>query len=287
VKKIAIAGPGRSGTSFLVSLLNAWGLSTPDGDSSWNETAQAGLEHRLGRKSPFDVDKDPWAFNYLDRLTDDELAQYSVLIVPIRDLRHAAVSRSVQERFSRMSSGDLDAWAWDTYGTVAGGAVFDTSVSGIQEVLREGLWHLLEVASKRGLPIVILNFPRIVSDFDYLWSQVGPFVGERTTEVEALAAWQAIAKMDKVRIGDTPVSMEPDELQALVRMQISQMDKVSRERDEVLMQRDAAQAERDAAQAERDAAQAERDAAQAELSAMKASRSWRYTRTLRGLRSRL
>ncbi len=280
MKKIAIAGPGRSGTSFLVSLLNAWGFVTPDVDTDWNETAQAGLEYRLGRNSPFDVDKDPFAFNYLHQLTDDELAQYSVLIVPIRDIRHAAMSRSVQERFSVMSSGDLDLWAWDTYGTVAGGAVFDTRVSGIQEVLREGLWRLLEVASKRGIPIVILNFPRIVSDFDYLWSQLAPFVGERTSEAEARAAWQAIAKVDKVRIADAPVSMDPDELQALVRMQISQMTKVTRERD-------AAQAERDAAQAERDAAQAERDAAQAELTAMKASRSWRYTRLLRGLRSRL
>jgi len=273
MKKIAIAGPGRSGTSFLVRLLHAWGLSTPEGDSNWFETAQAGLESRIGGSSPFDVDKDPWAFNYLDRLTDDELAQYSVLIVPIRDLRYAAVSRSVQERFSRMSSGDLDSWAWDTYGTVPGGAVFDSSVSGIQEVLREGLWRLLEVASKRGIPIVILNFPRIVSDFDYLWSQLAPFVGERTTEAEARAAWQAIAKVDKVRIADAPVSMEPDELQALVRMQISQMEKVSRERDALV--------------AQRDAAQAERDAAQAELTAMEASRSWRYTRLLRGLRSRL
>jgi hypothetical protein len=280
VKKIAIAGPGRSGTSFLVRILNAWGLVTPDVDNAWNETAQAGLEYRLGRNSPFDVDKDPFAFNYLHQLTDDELAQYSVLIVPIRDIRHAAMSRSVQQRFSTMRSGDLDLWAWDTYGTVAGGAVFDTSVSGIQEVLREGLWRLLEVASKRGIPIVILNFPRIVSDFDYLWSQLAPFVGERTTEVEARAAWQAIAKVDKVRITDAPVSMETDELQALVRMQISQMDKVSRERDALVTQRDVAQAERDVAQAER-------DAAQTELNAMKGSRSWRYTRLLRGLRSRL
>ncbi len=280
MKKIAIAGPGRSGTSFLVRILNAWGLVTPDVDNAWNETAQAGLEYRLGRNSPFDVDKDPFAFNYLHQLTDDELAQYSVLIVPIRDIRHAAMSRSVQQRFSTMRSGDLDLWAWDTYGTVAGGAVFDTSVSGIQEVLREGLWRLLEVASKRGIPIVILNFPRIVSDFDYLWSQLAPFVGERTTEVEARAAWQAIAKVDKVRITDAPVSMETDELQALVRMQISQMDKVSRERDALVTQRDVAQAERDVAQAER-------DAAQTELNAMKGSRSWRYTRLLRGLRSRL
>ena len=280
MKKIAIAGPGRSGTSFLVRLLNAWGFVTPDVDNDWNETAQAGLEYRLGRNSPFDVDKDPFAFNYLHQLTDDELAQYSVLVVPIREIRHAAMSRSVQQRFSTMTAGDLDLWAWDTYGTVAGGAVFDTSVSGIQEVLREGLWRLLEVASKRGIPIVILNFPRIVSDFDYLWSQLAPFVGERTTEVEARAAWQAIAKVDKVRITDAPVSMETDELQALVRMQISQMAKVSRERDALLTQRDAAQAERDVAHAER-------DVAHAELNAMKGSRSWRYTRLLRGLRSRL
>ena len=265
MKKIAIAGPGRSGTSFLVSLLKEWGFSTPDDDGNWHETAKAGLESRIGGASPFDVDKDPWAFNYLDRLTDEQLAQYSVLIVPIRDLRHAAVSRSVQERFSRMSSGDLDSWAWDTWGVVPGGAVFDTSVSGVEEVLREGLWRLLEVASMRGLPIVILNFPRIVSDFDYLWSQLGPFVGHRTSETDALAAWKAIAQVNKVRIGDEPVSMEPDELLALVRMQVSHVEKASRELSEALT---------------------ERDALIHKIEAMEASRSWRYTRPLRGWRSR-
>lgn len=116
MKKIAIAGPGRSGTSFLVQLCDAWGFSVPSGGANWNETAQAGLESRIGGDSPFDVDKDPWAFNYIDALTDDQLAQYAVVLVPIRDLRHAAVSRSVQERFSRMASGDLDQWAWESWG---------------------------------------------------------------------------------------------------------------------------------------------------------------------------
>ena len=273
-KKIAIAGPGRSGTSFLVRLFDAWGFSVPDLEATWNETAQAGLESRIGGASPFDVDKDPWAFNYIDGLTEEQLAQYAVMLVPIRDLRHAAISRSVQERFSRMSAGDLDTWAWDTWGAVAGGAVYETSASGVEDVLQRGLWRLLEVSSRRGLPTVILNFPRIVADFDYLWSQVEAFVSPRISEAEARVAWTSIAQTDKVRIRDTPDSMEPDELHALVRLQISQMEKLGRERD-------MARAERDAARASTDAALAAGQIAQAELATLKSSRSWRYTRSLR------
>ena len=261
--KIAIAGPGRSGTSFLVRLFDAWGFSVPSGDASWHETAQAGLESRIGGDSPFDVDKDPWAFNYIDGLTDDQMAQYSVMLVPIRDLRHAAVSRSVQERFARMTSGDLDQWAWESWGVVPGGAIYDTSVSGVESVLQKGLWQLLEVASRRGLPSVILNFPRIVEDFDYLWAQVGPFVASRVSEKEARTAWKTIAQVDKVRIRENPSSMDPDELQAIVRQQISRLGTLTREHD---------------------AAVAERDLAVAERNAMRASRSWRYTRLFRRTR---
>jgi hypothetical protein len=277
VKKIAIAGPGRSGTSFLVRLFDAWGFAVPDLEASWHETAQAGLESRIGGNSPFDVDKDPWAFNYIDGLTDEQLAQYAVMLVPIRDLRHAAVSRSVQERFSRMSAGDLDTWSWDNWGAVAGGAVYETNASGVEGVLQRGLWRLLEVSSRRGLPTVILNFPRIVSDFDYLWSQVEPHVSWRITEDDARAAWTSIAEKDKVRIRDTPASMEPDELQALVRLQISQMEKLGRERDAAVGERDAR-----LALEQRAAALALRvSELEAELTTMRASRSWRYSRFFR------
>jgi hypothetical protein len=57
--------------------------------------------------------------------------------------------------------------------------------------------------------------------------------------------------------------MDPDELQAIVRQQISRLGKLTREHD--------------AAVAERDLAVAERDA-------MRASRSWRYTRLFRRTR---
>ncbi len=76
---------------------------------------------------------------------------------------------------------------------------------------------------------------------------------------------KAIAQVNKVRIGGDPVSMEPDELLALVRMQVSHVEKASRELNEALT---------------------ERAALIHKIEAMEASRSWRYTRPLRGWRRR-
>lgn len=93
--KIAIAGPGRSGTSLLVQLLAAWGFATPGHEGNWHEDAKAGLESRIGADSAYEVDKDPWAYEYLDSVEDERLSEYAALIIPIRKRSSAAMSRSL------------------------------------------------------------------------------------------------------------------------------------------------------------------------------------------------
>ncbi len=92
--KIAISGPGRSGTSLLVRLFEAWGMHTVGTAGRWSSQAQAGLESPITGVSPFEVDKDPMAFEYLHQFTEEELAAYDLLIVPIRRWEDVAVSRS-------------------------------------------------------------------------------------------------------------------------------------------------------------------------------------------------
>ena len=197
--KIAIAGPGRSGTTLLVKILNAAGLSAPGSDTEFDEV-NAGLESRIGVGSPFDVDKDPWLFAYAENLSDEAWSEYRVLVIPIRNLTDASISRSTNERVSRIvENPQHDHWKWDYWGRVPGGAVSATSAREIGNVLSTGLWTLISVATTKKMPIVLLNFPEFARDADYLWTQLGPHLPEHITREVLLDAWNRTVRPELAR----------------------------------------------------------------------------------------
>jgi hypothetical protein len=197
--KIAIAGPGRSGTSLLVKILNAAGLNTPGSETEHDEV-NAGRESRIGIGSPFDVDKDPWLYEYAESLSDEVWSEYRALIIPIRNLRDASISRSKNERVSRLvDNPELDHWNWDTWGRVPGGAISATNAREIGGVLSTGLWTLIEVATAKKIPIVLLNFPEFARDVDYLWSQLSPHLPARITRDTFIDAWKGTVRADLAR----------------------------------------------------------------------------------------
>lgn len=197
--KIAIAGPGRSGTSLLVKILSTAGLSTPGSDTEYDEV-NAGRESRIGIGSPFDVDKDPWLYEYAENLSDEAWSEYRALVIPIRNLTDASVSRSKNERVARIvENPELDHWRWDSWGPVPGGAVSATDARAIGEVLSTGLWTLITVATTKKIPIVLLNFPEFARDADYLWTQLGPHLPEHITREVLLDAWNQTVRPELAR----------------------------------------------------------------------------------------
>lgn len=210
--KIAIAGPGRSGTSLLVSLFREWGFSVPE--TGWNERAQAGLENRIGSGSDVEVEKDPWAFEYLHNVNLDD---YDAFIIPIRSRRNAVSSRIVQERFFRALTYPGDNWAWKSSGDIPGGAVSDISEKGISQVLSEGLWDLFFTLSEKQVNPVLLSFPRFARDFDYLWEQLGPIIRKRMSKKKAMNVWNRVVRSDLLHDDQIlQVPIEVEELLAIV-----------------------------------------------------------------------
>jgi hypothetical protein len=247
--RIAIAGPGRSGTSLLVLLFREWGFVTPALEGNWAETAQAGLESRIGAGSPFEIDKDPWAYEYLDALPKGALQEYDAFILPLRDRVDAALSRSIQERAHRARGSDQDVWKWDTSGSVPGGAVSDTSREAISATLEAGLWDLLEVITRAGIQPILLNFPKFAQDFDYLWAQLSALVSSRIDEASARAIWARVVDQEKIQLRSKDAHQTPEELElrALVEIlhsdlhdQKNILDQVKNQRDIALEQRDEA-----------------------------------------------
>ena len=277
--KIAIAGPGRSGTSFLTKLLGAWGLDIPPETGSWANEAQAGLETRIGFGSKYEVDKDPWLFEYISRLEKNQLDQYDAFIIPIRAQVDAVISRTIQERYFRLLNEEGDSWLWNSWGTTPGGSLSDVSVAGVSKTLEAGLWVVLEKLASQGIQPMILNFPRIVIDFDYLWENIGPILSSRISESDARASFKAIADSSKVRV-ESLIEKFPGvhraELTGIIEIQRGKIQKLEQQLDSEL----------ESVTRERDSLLTERDSLLTERNSMINSRSWRLTRPFRYFRHR-
>lgn len=228
--KLAISGPGRSGTSLLVSILDGWGFKTPINKHNWHDSASAGGESHLGSNSEFEVDKDPWAYQYLDKLSDEQISEYSVLIVPIRDIISASRSRLIIDRASRPDGGGQQYWRWNDWASAPGGVVYPTNQESQEQTLSSSLWRLLEVASSRGMKIEILNFPKFATDFEYLWSHISPYLDERITKTKAQEIFNSIVKPSKIRsLDQEPAEMTLQEAIGLLTLKSNSLDSLKSE----------------------------------------------------------
>ena len=266
--KIAILGPGRSGTSLLTQLFGVWGFSIPDGTEF--EDAQAGFEHRIGVVDEIEIHKDPWAFAYISQVNPEILRSYDAFILPIRDSKEAALSRVTQERFRRLIETNGDEWLWNTWGVVPGGALSDTSLEGVERVLERGLWAVLETLAKAGIQPRIIHFPTFAADFDYVWQALGDLVISRSSREEALESFRTVVDVDKIRIRQESRlgnDVGHTELVALIEQLRTKVKKLESQNKGLAISRE--------------------DELAHELDSIKSSRSWTYTAFLRRLASKV
>lgn len=197
-----IAGTGRSGTSFLVEFLGACGLQTAVGDQGpeYFGRARAGLEHSLvsPEELPYVV-KDPWLFTYCEAVDLDVVA-IDVLILPMRDLTEAATSRVLQERIALPVQPHRP--VQEVYCLTPGGAVQSLDPTDQARLLAVGFHELLGWAVRNTIPVVLLDFPRLVEDGDYLVDALWPWLGAHTDRDAARAAFDALADPSRIRIKD-------------------------------------------------------------------------------------
>lgn len=172
-----IAGTGRAGTTFLVRFLAACGVPTIDVDSAtYHEGARAGLERSLLDAQGVYLVKDPWLHEYVDHVDLNSIT-IDALIVPVRDLRVAALSRVRQER-AALGESRTDLATWSTYGAVPGGVIHSLSVSDQERLLAVGQARLLEWASSNSIPLFLPHFPRMIEDAEYTVELLSPWLSK-------------------------------------------------------------------------------------------------------------
>lgn len=168
-RHLVIAGTGRAGTTFLVRWLAAAGLDVGNFDpDAYHDTARCGLERRLTDDPtlPYVV-KDPWLWTYC---RDVDPAIIDTLIVPVRRLTDAANSRI---RVEREAIGDTVRATW---GTTHGGVLWSLDETDQARILAVGFYELVQWAVENRVPLLFLDYPRIVHDAEYLTTAMAPFV---------------------------------------------------------------------------------------------------------------
>jgi hypothetical protein len=193
-RHIVIAGPGRSGTTLLVRLLDRLGLDIGDPELGYYEPIRAGLESELLAPNAPRVVKKP----ALTWLLGDMLASGAItadriewLVIPLRNLDDAAASRiriSVQHRDVR----------------ALGGLVRTYRPAKQRAELAETTYGLIQTAAFHELPLILLEYPRFAQDVDYAYRRLEPMLPTVSRE-DFHTAWSDIVDPKLVRDGPLDV----------------------------------------------------------------------------------
>ncbi|EGO95439.1 hypothetical protein APM_1745 [Acidiphilium sp. PM] len=208
---LLITGTGRSGTSFLVRWFDALGMETHFSrfgeHAAWDEEANAGAENlplpALDADMPYVV-KSPWVSEFIDQLLADPGIVLDGVIVPMRDLMDVAASRTILELRDMAAEPDWPAVMerpWAHRGRTPGGIVYSLHPLDQARVLALGFHHLLERLVAAEVKVVMVSFPRLVEDADYLYRALAPLLPASVDAASARAAHARVADPAKVRVG--------------------------------------------------------------------------------------
>lgn len=181
---VLITGTGRSGTTFLMELLTVLNLDTGYVTSQISQSIAPGsrcgmeLTTKLTSKMPYIV-KSPFFCTQIDEIISDGLL-IDCLIVPIRNLKDAASSRRkvYNETSTPYSPGSL-------FGT--------TDPQKQEEYLTFCIYQLIFTATKHSIPLILLHFPRIITDWSYLYQKLIPILNNIGTE-QFFSAFTSVSK---------------------------------------------------------------------------------------------
>lgn len=178
-RHVVITGTGRSGTSFLVQLLTRLGLDTGFSantlDGKLDPVGRAGLESNIRDDNAPYVVKSPNISNYIEEILENPEIALDLVIVPIRDIDEATNSRIKVSKDNLAQKGFLARMFGSKRG-FAGGMMKTSNPQKQQFLLLRSLSHLLVECAKHDAPVVMLHYPRLMDDSDYLFHKLKPIL---------------------------------------------------------------------------------------------------------------
>lgn len=180
---IVISGTGRAGTSFLVELMTCLGLDTgfsPDSlQGKKDRTARAGLETDIRDENAPYIVKNPHFCDYVDEVISRSDISIEHVFVPIRDLNAAAESRRYVDEIAVANL----PWYKQVKNKIRKrkivGGLWQTSAGRDQEsVLLNKVYQLFLSLSNSGIPVTLINYPRLIQDPIYTYEKLRPVLGD-------------------------------------------------------------------------------------------------------------
>jgi hypothetical protein len=170
--RIIIAGTGRAGTTFLVQLFTALGFNTgfslQEAIETVDEISHAGLERPLlSDDNPY-VIKSPWFADGLSEVLQKQSIKIYMALIPIRGLFEAAESRR-RVHFEAAVKGIDPA-------IQPGGLWYTTDPEAQESILATQFYRTIYPLVKFDVEMVFLEFPRLVSDENYLFRKLLPLL---------------------------------------------------------------------------------------------------------------
>ena len=96
---------------------------------------------------------------------------------------------------------------WEVWAQTPGGLVYSLNPVDQARILAVGFHHLVEILVRADIPTVLLDFPRLAEDWDYLHRKLAPVLPHPVDAERARAAHARLADLSKVRVGPELAAM--------------------------------------------------------------------------------
>ncbi|KVF19098.1 hypothetical protein WJ07_24615 [Burkholderia vietnamiensis] len=172
--------------------------------SKLDEHANAGLEDVLAINGDFPyVVKSPWLYEFIDGLLGRDDIEIDAVIIPIRDIVEAASSRVTIELRERLGGAGVqeEYTTWETWASTPGGVVYSLNPLDQARLLAMGFHRVVHALVKKDIPIIFLDFPRLIEDGEYLYKKLQRVIGGKVSPAAALDAHHATAQPGLIRTG--------------------------------------------------------------------------------------
>lgn len=180
---ILIGGTGRAGTTLLVQLLTHLGFNTgytsAEAEKRIDPISRGGLERRLFHTNLPEVIKSPNLCHDIVPALEAGL-HVKAAIIPVRNLVAAAESRRAVSRKAAKRGKNPK---------TAPGGLWDVDNPQNQErKLAENFYKFLEPLVQQDVPVIMLGFPRFITDQAYFYRQMKTLFAEKNITPDMVAA---------------------------------------------------------------------------------------------------